>query len=93
LIAKSISQSGTPGTTSGSYPSKKQNLMGSISDLTINLIKYELVFDEKVDGPFLRDKVLSKTAIDPVENLCLNPDDDDEADKQLDDDCNEVPSP
>jgi hypothetical protein len=55
-------------------------LLGSISDLTINLIKYELIFDEKVEGAFLKEKVLSKTMIDPVENLFLE-DDDEEADK------------
>jgi hypothetical protein len=43
-------------------------MLGSISDLTINLIKYELVFDEKVEGLFLQEKVLSKTKIDPTEN-------------------------
>ncbi len=55
-------------------------MLGSISDLTINLIKYELVFDEKVDGPFLREKVLNKTQIDPNDNQYLQ-DDDEEADK------------
>jgi len=42
-----------------------------ISDLTITLIKYELVFDEKVEGSFLREKVLTKTMIDPADNIYL----------------------
>lgn len=51
-----------------------------ISDLTISVIKYELVFDEKVEGAFLREKVLSKTMIDPADNIYLQ-EDDEEADK------------
>ncbi len=86
LQRQAITQSGTPGQPNNSL-NKKQNLLGSISDLTINLIKYELVFDEKVDGPFLREKVLSKTQIDPNDNQYLQ-DDDEEADKQEEDNNN-----
>jgi hypothetical protein len=51
-----------------------------ISDLSITLIKYELVFDEKIEGSFLREKVLTKTMFDPAENVYLQ-EDDEQADK------------
>jgi hypothetical protein len=54
-----------------------------ISDLSITLIKYELVFDEKVEGSFLREKVLTKTMFDPEDNVYLQ-EDDEQADKQED---------
>ena len=54
-----------------------------ISDLSITLLKYELVFDEKVEGSFLRDKVLTKTMFDPADNVYLQ-EDDEQADKQED---------
>jgi hypothetical protein len=54
-----------------------------ISDLSITLIKYELVFDENVEGSFLREKVLTKTMFDPEDNVYLQ-EDDEQADKQED---------
>lgn len=49
--------------------------INSISDLSITLIKYELVFDEKIEGSFLREKILTKTMFDPADNLYLQEDD------------------
>jgi hypothetical protein len=38
------------------------------------------VFDEKLEGAFLQEKVLTKTRIDPEDNVYLQ-EDDEEADK------------
>jgi formiminotetrahydrofolate cyclodeaminase len=51
----------TGGSNSASVPTSGVGLLQSITDLTITLIKYELVFDEKVEGQYLKEKVLSKT--------------------------------
>lgn len=45
--------------------------------MSITVIKYELVFDENIDGPFLRDKVLSKT-LAVMDDIYLQDDDEEE---------------
>lgn len=39
--------------------------------MSITLIKYELVFDENLEGDYLKEKVLSKTMISAFDNDCL----------------------
>ena len=36
------------------------------NDLSIPLIKYELIFDEKIDGPYLKQNVISKYKNDDI---------------------------
>ena len=43
--------------------------------MSITVIKYELVFDENLEGQFLREKVLTKTLV-TVDNVYLQDDED-----------------
>lgn len=54
------------------------------------MIKYELVFDEGVEGEYLREKILPKTVIQEADHAFLQEDEDEMAEVQDESACKDV---